>query len=152
MQEIIEFATDVATICVFDPERLKHRLSDVADWWTIDSQALEEINKGNAILLDVFSDGYYSIYIHDGPVSSKDRAIEARINCPTGNLYIGPGEMVTGEGLEPDPELGGSMISIKSGNYLLTIANQGIHKIEIGIVTISNDYTNNFSELPKLST
>ena len=46
-REEFKFTTDTATIAVFDPERLHHRLTDSADWWSIPADEVAEINRGN---------------------------------------------------------------------------------------------------------
>ncbi len=56
-----EFATDTATMCVYDIGALKHRLNDTADWWSLPSEELAEVNNGNAAFINLQSDGKYSV-------------------------------------------------------------------------------------------
>ena len=44
------FDTDTATLAIFDPAALAHRITDTADWWSIAEDALAEINAGNCLL------------------------------------------------------------------------------------------------------
>ena len=39
--------TDTATLAVFDALRLKHRLTDDPDWWSIPEDEVNEINSGS---------------------------------------------------------------------------------------------------------
>lgn len=52
-----EFTTDTATICIYDIDALKHRLNDDADWWSVEKDELEEVNKGNVMFVNIGNDG-----------------------------------------------------------------------------------------------
>mgnify|MGYP000956424141 CR=1 FL=1 len=150
MHENIRIATDTASICIFDTERLKHRVNDDADWWTVDTDILGEMNEGNVLIVDVGSDGYYLLNIHDGAIESKKNSIFSRINCPSGRLYIGPAEYVTSAGLEPDSEISGIFLSLDKGNYFVTVAEVAPYEIEVSLKTIAEAAVNTFEELPNL--
>jgi Family of unknown function (DUF6386) len=76
MPETMTITTDTATICIFDPERVQHRLSDRPDWWSVRSEELKELNSGSIMIVNVFADGCYRLYAHNGPVTSTGRAVK----------------------------------------------------------------------------
>lgn len=108
--------TDTATVVVFDLQSLKHRITDTPDWWSIEDDEIDEINNGNAVFLNLGSDGEYSISVVD---SLNDYNGFAYINSPTGNIFIGAGEDTTGGDLEPDDinSVSGCFINILPGSY-----------------------------------
>src|SRR5262245_2062385 len=57
-------APDTATLAVFDPARLRHRLSDAADWWTWPPDVLADLNAGNVVPVDPGADGVYHVTVH----------------------------------------------------------------------------------------
>lgn len=60
-----KFATDTATMCIFDLASLKDRLADDADWWCTPQDELNQVNMGNCIFLGLGSDGNYGIHLVD---------------------------------------------------------------------------------------
>jgi hypothetical protein len=154
MDTTIRIFTDMAEICVFDPARLKHRMNDPADWSTIDKDALAEINQGNVILLGVGSDGFYTLHVRDHTPTKTSQSVSLRLGCPTGELYIGPSEMVTGGGLEPEIDRGenarGRFISMPPGNYLVEFSEAGVNEINIVLMQITNTAQNQLSRLPNI--
>ena len=55
------FGTGTATLAVFDPACLEHRLDDVADWWSDPTDEVAEINAGNVLFVATGSDGTYEV-------------------------------------------------------------------------------------------
>ncbi|MEQ9902811.1 MULTISPECIES: DUF6386 family protein [Pectobacterium] len=108
--------TDTATIVIFDLQSLKHRITDTADWWSIEEDEIDEINNGNAVFLNLGSDGEYLINIVE---YLNDYDGVAYINAPSGNIFIGAGEDTTGGDLEPDDinSVSGSFIKLLPENY-----------------------------------
>lgn len=111
-----KFATDTATMCVFDPDCLKHRLEDDADWWTVPSAELEEVNQGNVAFLGLNQDGAYEFRI---VAELADAQIRVNLKVPSGRLFYGAGEEVTSDGMEPDCTRGGTFCDVEPGNYTL---------------------------------
>lgn len=113
--EDFEFVTDTATLVIFDLKELKHRLLDDADWWSVPAEELREVNEGHAAFFNLGADGRYRVRVSriDGDTSG----VSCRISCPSGNVYIGAGEEVTSDGLEPDLSRGGKFLEMEPGNY-----------------------------------
>lgn len=108
--------TDAATVVVFDLQSLKHRVNDTPDWWSITDDEIDEINNGNAIFLNLGSDGEYLINIV-GKLNDYDGV--AHICSPSGEIFIGAGEDTTGGDLEPDDtsSISGRFIKFVPGSY-----------------------------------
>src|SRR4051812_16615200 len=92
--------TDVATICIYDPDRLKHRVND-DQWGSYPEVAVDEMNAGNLMIVNIGSDGVYDLYVHDGPVAYPECSVSARLACSSGKFYVGPGEGLPGFGYGP---------------------------------------------------
>ncbi|MEQ9846691.1 DUF6386 family protein [Pectobacterium brasiliense] len=108
--------TDTATIVIFDLQSLKHRITDTADWWSIEEDEIDEINNGNAVFLNLGCDGEYLINVVES-LNYYDGV--AYINVSSGNIFIGAGEDTTGGDLEPDDinSVSGSFIKLPPENY-----------------------------------
>ncbi|MBP2837312.1 DUF6386 family protein [Dickeya parazeae] len=108
--------TDTATIVIFDLQSLKHRITDTPDWWSIEDDEIDETNNGNAVFLNLGSDGEYLINIVE---SLNDYDGAAYIKSPSGDIFIGAGEDTTGGDLEPENTNSVSGYFLKSlpGNY-----------------------------------
>ncbi|WP_345860728.1 DUF6386 family protein [Shewanella algae] len=111
-----DFSTDTSTLCVFDLESMKHRFYDDADWWSIQRDALLEMNNGNVAFISLPEDGDYSFSIID---EIFEPSIEVNLNAPSGHLFIGAGEEVTSDELEPECVRGGIFLDLKPGKYTL---------------------------------
>jgi Family of unknown function (DUF6386) len=116
--------TDTATICLFDLASLQHRLNDVGDWWSIPKNELEEVNAGNALILNLGADGSYEVNFCNSAMSGMKHF---SLRIPTGRIFIGQGEQLTGGGLEPDPAWGGEFHNVEAGNYVCGLLKDGNH-------------------------
>lgn len=110
----VAVTTDTATICLFDLAALRHRKDDVGDWWSIARDMIAEMNAGTILALETGLDGTFEVEVcfeqrGDGPGYG--------ISVPSGRVYIGHGEQISGGGLEPDPVWGGVFIDLEPGNY-----------------------------------
>jgi len=94
-------ATDTATIVIFDPERLKHRLEDTCDWWSVPDEEVAEINEGNVLFLSTGTDGVYDVEVGTSEPVAGVNVVEAAIKNQSGRFFVGAGEYTSGEGLEP---------------------------------------------------
>lgn len=145
---VLDTATDVAIISILDPKALDHRLRDQADWWFEDSEMIREINRGNALFINLGSDGFYQVALHGGgsPATST-KSVAAHLTCDGGELYIG-GYFT--EGLKSkDGAFGGAVLDCRPGAYRFVVSRRG----SILDVTVSEEAhwtPNNFSELPRL--
>lgn len=115
--------TDTATLSIFDVASLAHRLEDTPDWWSIDSDALQEMNEGNVLFLNLREDGTYRIALTE---TLTEEYSTLYLNVPSGKVFIGAGEDTTGGDLEPDdPEyISGELIQLPVGAYEVRFAKQ----------------------------
>ena len=151
MNEKIKITTDTARICVYDLFSLKHRLKDNSDW--VIYEGLAEMNRGKLALLHVGANWYYEIHITNQCKTRTDLSKIIKISCPTGNVFIGACEKITGGGIEPTPKIAGekwSFISIEPGNYNLTFTSYKHNKIELLIEKDFAEPVNHFDEEPQL--
>ena len=149
----IRVATDTATLAVFDPARLRHRLDSPADWWTWPPDVLGDLNAGNILPVDVGADGGYGVTVHldeDRPPGGAERAVSGLVGCDSGALFIGPGEQITGHGLEPDEALGGVRLSTPPGTYRVHVARDGDDGLEVWLEPIAAPPGNGFTDYPRL--
>lgn len=116
MRKIIIIQTDTAALVIYDLMSLKHRINDDVDWWSLPEDELEEINKGNVLFLNLGDDGAYKVHIK----SDVDEYTGSLfLNVPSGKVFIGAGEDVTGGDLEPDDSdaISGEFITLEPGSY-----------------------------------
>jgi hypothetical protein len=113
----IKFVTDTATLAVFDPQALAHRVKERVDWWAMPKAELEEINAGNVYLVDLGRNGKYTANLRDEGQKGKN-AVCALIKCISGRLRIGPGEELPGGGeMVVEFEGGGYTMDLEEGTY-----------------------------------
>ncbi|WP_434924532.1 DUF6386 family protein [Enterobacter asburiae] len=124
MNKSINIQTDTATLVIYDLMSLKHRIDDDADWWSLPEDEVEEINKGNVIFLNLGDDGAYKVHIKN----EVDKCTGSLfLSVPSGKVFIGAGEDVTGGDLEPDDSdaISGEFISLEPGSYEVKYKKQG---------------------------
>lgn len=141
------FATDTATLSIFDLNSLKHRIGDDADWWSIPADEIDEINKGNVIFLNLGEDGDYSLEIQD---DIDDFSGLLSLKVPSGKVYIGAGEDTSGGDLEPDGSdyMSGIFLDLKPGYYEVKFKREN-KKIILTLIAGGNG-SNNINELVRL--
>ncbi|MDO8040093.1 DUF6386 family protein [Janthinobacterium sp. SUN137] len=108
--------TGTATLCVFDPALLRHKLEDDCDWWSIPSAELAAVNAGQVAFFNVGGDGAYDIALH---AELAEPHVVVHLAVLSGRVFIGAGEDVTGGGLEPDTAYGGLFVDVPAGSYHL---------------------------------
>jgi hypothetical protein len=121
-QKTFTFVTDTATLCIFDLAALRHRFDDDADWWCTPEPELLEVNAGNVAFVGLGDDGLFNVHVGK---ASGGEARTVSIRCPSGRLFVGAAEEVTGEGLEPDATRGGGFIEVTPGPHRLAIFREG---------------------------
>lgn len=152
MSERIEFFTDTAEVCVFDPDCLRHRLHDAADWWTVPTQALREMNAGNVMFVDVGDDGEYVLDVDLDPTEQgSGGGVESLVSCRSGRLFVGPAEETTGGEVEPDPSLGGRFFATPPGTYHVRVAEKSPFHLAVSIRGVSGPPENRHSSLLRLT-
>lgn len=124
MRKIISIQTDTATLVIYDLMSLKHRINDDADWWSVQEDEVEEINKGNLLFLNLGDDGAYKVHIKN---DVDEYTGSLFLSVPSGKVFIGAGEDVTGGDLEPDDSdaISGEFISLDPGSYEVKYKKQG---------------------------
>ncbi|HDT1285929.1 DUF6386 family protein [Enterobacter asburiae] len=124
MRKIISIQTDTATLVIYDLMSLKHRINDDADWWSLPEDGVEEINKGNLLFLNLGDDGAYKVHIKN---DVDEYTGSLFLSVPSGKVFIGAGEDVTGGDLEPDDSdaISGEFISLDPGSYEVKYKKQG---------------------------
>jgi hypothetical protein len=111
------FKTDTATLIVVDPACVRHRLDDDADWWSIPADEVGEVNRGNALFVNLGSDGVYELDVTtEFPPSDAKRA-DALIRNESGRFFVGAGEYMTSEGMEPEAVYGNIFVDRPPGTY-----------------------------------
>jgi hypothetical protein len=123
-QITVAIATDTATICIYDLSALRHRVTDVGDWWSIPRNELQELNLRNAAILNLGSDGTYEVSVR--PLLAKTD-VRISLGAPSGKVFIGTGEEISGGGFEPTGQWGGFFLDIAPGDYEVSIARDGAH-------------------------
>ena len=104
--------TGTATLCVFDPALVRHKLEDDCDWWSIPSAELAAVNGGQVAFFNVGGDGAYDLVVHD---ELAEPHVSVHLAIASGRVFIGAGEDVTGGGLEPDTAYGGIFVDVPVG-------------------------------------
>lgn len=140
-----KFVTDTATLCVFDLEALKHRLQDDCDWWSVPTEELQEENKGNVAFVGLGSDGQFTIILSDELTKSGEN-VSFLLSCPSGRVFIGAGEEVTGDGLEPEVIRGGAFVDVHPGTNLLLVRRISPNELALNLIPHSGRAKNSFVE------
>ena len=128
----IEFSvvTDTATLAVFDLQAMQHRLSDTFDWWSIQSDEVLEMKRGNIAFLNLGGDGRYQIKIVDSLIGPSGGV---HLKVPSGRVFVGAGEDTSGGGLEPDGSdaMQGQFITLEVGSYYMS------YKVDDGAICLA---------------
>ncbi len=112
------FYTSTASVVIYDLKSLRHRLDDDVDWWADPKAELDEINRRNVLIVGLTFDGFYDLDIID-----QDTGAECySLRFPSGKIFIGPGEVMTGGGDEPDESCSGIFLDLPPGDYNVSIA------------------------------
>lgn len=143
--------TSTATVCIFDPQRLRHRLDDAPDWWSIVSEEIKELNQGNAMIVGLGSDGAYSVQVHVGGDEAERGMVEsvtALIGIESGSASVGPGEEITGGGFEPSTlqDGCGAFIDLEPGAYHVTVAMRGDAELTVVFRKVQGVASNSISD------
>ncbi|MGK5060636.1 DUF6386 family protein [Janthinobacterium sp. LB2P49] len=118
----VRIVTGTATLCVFDPALLRHKLDDDCDWWSIPSAELAAVNAGQVAFFNVGGDGAYDLVVHD---ELAEPHVVVHLAIVSGRVFIGAGEDVTGGGLEPDTAYGGLFVDVPAGSYRVMARRDG---------------------------
>ncbi|MET3831298.1 DUF6386 family protein [Paenibacillus sp. FSL K6-1122] len=155
MRGTFQMVTDTATLCLYDLAALKHRLEDTSDWWSIPVDELAEVNAGHCLFLNLGADGVYEVEWSLEDVeedSDPDHAAEREkvyhLQVPSGHVYLGAADDVTGGELEPDEACEGVLFQLKPGNYACIVSREA-SRITI-VMTPSIQGNNTLDELIRI--
>ncbi|MDN2676495.1 MULTISPECIES: DUF6386 family protein [unclassified Janthinobacterium] len=141
----VSIVTGTATLCVFDPALLRHKLEDDCDWWSIPSAELAAVNAGQVAFFNVGGDGAYDIALH---AELAEPHVVVHLAVVSGRVFIGAGEDVTGGGLEPDTAYGGLFVDVPAGSYRLQARRDGA-RISLAFVPDARS-SNAFGDLVRI--
>lgn len=153
----MKIITDTATLIIYDPSLLKHRVTDSYDWWADPMEELAEINQGNILFIGLTEDGAYELEIikgaplgllnqQQGYDSVLDKSqVQAFLRNSSGHFYIGPGETVVNDTDVNKTKVAGYFIDVDPGNYQVTISSVG-NKIQVQLHATEQNAVNHFEE------
>ncbi|MGD0033487.1 DUF6386 family protein [Paenibacillus illinoisensis] len=130
MRGTFQFVTGTATMCLFDLASLKHRVEEPNDWWSIPEDELAEVNAGHCLFFNLGADGLYEVSwrvnISDtaSAVQETEGAQVFYLQVPTGNVFLGAAEDVSGGELEPDESCDGIILSLQPGNVACIVSKE----------------------------
>lgn len=137
--------TGTATLCVFDPALVRHKLEDDCDWWSIPSAELAAVNGGQVAFFNVGGDGAYDLVVHD---ELAEPHVSVHLAIASGRVFIGAGEDVTGGGLEPDTAYGGIFVDVPVGGCRVQAHRDGA-RISLAFVPDARS-SNTFGDLVRI--
>ena len=120
--KLVTIVTGTATVCVFDPALVRHKLDDDCDWWSIPGAELAAVNAGQVAFFNVGGDGAYDIALY---AELAEPHASVHLAVASGRVFIGAGEDVTGGGLEPDTACGGLFVDVPAGSYRVQARRDG---------------------------
>jgi hypothetical protein len=140
--------TDTATIVLFDPECMRHRLNEDADWWSLPQEELLEVNRANAAFMNVSANECYALELvpHE---EFADADVEFFVRNTSGRFFFGAGEMMSSVGLEPEAEYGNVFFDAAPGSYLVR-ARQRAGTVTVSIKSTNLEASNSFDDLVRL--
>lgn len=141
-------ATDTATLVLFDPACMRHRLDDDADWWSLPQEELLEVNRGNAAFMNVGADGRYELEVL-AEAGLPDADVELVLRNTSGRFFLGAGEFMTSEGLEPEAGYGNLFFDAEPGSYLVRARQRG-GSVVISLAATDLPASNSFGGLVRL--
>ena len=135
--------TSTASVCIFDPECLSHRVDNQPDWWSDFMEEIDEINKGNVMIVGLGVDGTYEATV-DGANDDSCESVTALVRCRSGCFFVGPGEEITGGGFEPATlnNRTGIFVDLTPSTYRVTVAKRHSNQISIGFELEDGDASN----------
>ncbi|WP_339166737.1 DUF6386 family protein [Paenibacillus sp. FSL R5-0341] len=153
MRRTFQMVTDTATMCLYDLATLKHRVEDTSDWWSIPEDELAEVNAGHCLFLNLGADGVYEVEwsledVEGDPERVAERGKVYHLQVPSGHVYLGAADDVSGGELEPDETCEGVLFQLKPGNYACIVSREA-SRIAI-VMTPSIQGNNTLDELIRM--
>ena len=109
-----EMFSRTATLVVFDLECLKHRMQDDVDWWAEPADEVKELHERNLLIAGLGANDWYDVRVIE---ESLDAGQSFSLSFPSGEVFVGPGEEITGGGDEPTGVHGGKFFAFEPGDY-----------------------------------
>lgn len=106
LDHTFSFSTDTATLAIFDPPVLNHRIPGEGDWWTRDLLSVPELLSGDVTFLSLGGDGAYKARITSGSLTDTERDYANEVSpilgirILSGMCFVGYGEAIPGEGFQ----------------------------------------------------
>ena len=97
------------------------------------------------------TDGVYdlSLAVSDEPTSLD--AASFFLDCPSGQIFLGASEKVTGGGFEPTGRRKGAIVSIAPGSYTVQISMRNASSIDFTMHPTNQAKENSFEDLISLA-
>ena len=109
-----EMFSRTATLVVFDLDCLKHRIEEDVDWWAEPADEVVELHERNLLIAGLGANDWYGVRVSEAAIDTTQLF---SLKFPSGRVYIGPGENITGGGDEPTGEHGGKLFTFEPGDY-----------------------------------
>ena len=77
--------------------------------------------------------------------------VSGLVGCDSGELFIGPGEIITGGGLEPSLSSDGLLLPCQKGTYKVWVEGTHSKEIVVWLEPILSEPQNSFTDYPRLS-
>lgn len=150
-KKTIKVATDTATLAVFDPEAARpYMRHQYHDWWTLWECALPATNAGHVAVVDLGTDGSYLVELVEPSEMPAGGRLEINLLCPTGTLYVGPGEDIPAGGLEPDETCGGKLVNIGKERVRCLFHRLDEDTVQLAFASLEGEPINTFTEPTRL--
>ena len=114
-----EMFSRTATIVVFDVASLSHRVDDDVDWWSEPEPEIAELHARNLVIAGLEANDWYDVSVK---VADSHTGATYSLRVPSGNVFVGPGEEISGGGCEPGGEHGGIILTLEPGDYSVSFA------------------------------
>lgn len=139
MNEPIPFSTDLATLVVFDPEELRHRVRESSTWWRGEPiHELDEVVDARIALFPLGKEGSYRVDLRRGELSEAELELAVGsqtgqgIKVSSGQVFVGAAERLPGEGR-------GSIISAIPGTGAVLEVEPGEYALEVWVLHWRDD-------------
>ena len=109
-----EMFSRTATLVIFDLERLSHRVDDDVDWWAEAEPEVAELHGRNLIVAGLNANDWYDVSVGNDEVHDSTKYSLA---VPSGRVFVGSGEEISGGGREPTGQHGGVILALEPGDY-----------------------------------
>ena len=114
-----EMYSRTATVVVFDLACLSHRVEDDVDWWSEPDHEVAELHARNLVIAGLGSNDWYDVSV---TAADLNGAAAYSLRVPSGRVFVGPGEEISGGGSAPSGEHGGIILTLEPSDYSVSFA------------------------------